>query len=71
MNMSSEYPTRSNINQVVQPNKMARGVNIGLSSESKDTDQLRGYRGYISIGAGITFVRDRLSGDKPSFVKFD
>ena len=47
------FPTRSDTNQALQPQKMARGlkfrIKIGkglyyLSSENKGYDQLRGYR---------------------------
>ena len=47
------FPTRSDTNQAVQPQKMARGLKFRIkvveglyypSSENKDADQLRGYR---------------------------
>ena len=47
------FPTRSDTNQAVQPQKMARGLKFGikeveglyyLCSEDKGADQLRGYR---------------------------
>ena len=48
------FPTRSNINQAVQVQKMARGLKFRIKkveglyypcSENKGADQLRGYRG--------------------------
>ena len=43
------YPTWSDTNQAVQPQKMASGLTLVeelyyLCSENKDADQLRGYR---------------------------
>ena len=47
------FPTRSDTNQAVQPQKMARGLKFGIKeeeglyypcSENKGADQLRGYR---------------------------
>ena len=47
------FPTRSDINRAVQPQKMARGLKFRilkveglfyLCSENKGADQLRGYR---------------------------
>ena len=52
-NRSSGFPTRSDTNRAVQPQKMARGLKFriyeeeGLHypySENKDADQLCGYR---------------------------
>ena len=51
--LSSEFPTRSDTNQAVQPQKMAGGLKfriweVGglyyLCSGNKGADQLRGYR---------------------------
>ena len=56
-NLSSIFPTRSNTNRVVQPQKMARGlafrdlgsrwIVLNLCSENKAADQLRGYRAAV------------------------
>ena len=52
-NRSSGFPTRSDTNRAVQPQKMARGSKFRIQeveelyypcSENKDADQLRGYR---------------------------
>ena len=52
-NRSSGFPTRSHTNRAVQPQKMARGLELRIKvveglfypcSENKGADQLRGYR---------------------------
>ena len=52
-NLSSGFPTRSDTNLAVRPQKMARGLKFRiyvvkglyyLCSENKDADQLRNYR---------------------------
>ena len=51
-NLSSGFPTRSNTNRAVQPQKMTRGLKFWicevealyyLCGENKGTDQLHGY----------------------------
>ena len=51
--LSSGFPTRSDTNRAVQPQKMARGLKFRFKeveelhypcSENKGADQLRGYR---------------------------
>ena len=52
-NRSSGFPTKSDTNRAVQPQKMARGLKFRIEvveglyypfSENKGADQLRGYR---------------------------
>ena len=69
-NLSLEFPTRSDINQAVQSQKMARGLKIWimeveglyyLCSKNKGADQLHGYHAADLCLCFCIYARRRFS----------